>query len=453
MNDLQQKDLRFIWHPCSQMKDYEDFPPILIERASGAYLFDNTGKSYLDAISSWWVNLFGHANERINRALCDQAARLEHVIFANFSHEPAIDLAEEIVRLAPDGLSRVFFADNGSAAVEAALKMSFHYHQQTGRTSRTKFAAITDAYHGETLGALSVGDLDLYSKIYKPLLLGTLKAPGPDCFRCPFGKTRDACDAECFQSLKRLVAENANELCAVIIEPLVQCAAGMKMYPPVYLKKLRALCSANDIHLIADEIAVGFGRTGKMFACEHAAVSPDMMCLSKGLTAGYLPMSLVVTTDEIYSAFYADYTELKAFLHSHSYTGNALACAVARETLAIFRDDAVLENNAAKAAYLSTRTREFFDGHPYVGEYRQTGMIGALELVADRQTKEAFDWKKRVGYGIYRIALEQGVLLRPLGNVIYFMPPYIASEKDLNLMIETAFFSINRYFGLSSKSF
>lgn len=451
MNDLQKKDLRFIWHPCSQMKDYEDFPPIIIERARGAYLFDTDGKSYLDAVSSWWVNLFGHANERINRALRDQAERAEHVIFANFSHEPAIDLAEEIVRLAPEGLSKVFFADNGSAAVEAALKMSFHYHQQTGRTRRTKFAAITDAYHGETLGALSVGDLDLYSRIYKPLLLDTLKAPGPDCFRCPFGKTRDACDAPCFDALERLVADHARELCAVIIEPLVQCAAGMKIYPPVYLKKLRGLCSAHGIHLIADEIAVGFGRTGKMFACEHAQVSPDMMCLSKGLTAGYLPMSLVVTTDEIYSAFYADYTELKAFLHSHSYTGNALACAVARETLAIFRDEAVLEKNAAKAAYLSARTCELFNGHPYVGEYRQTGMIGALELVADRATKESFDWKKRVGYGIYRIALEEGVLLRPLGNVIYFMPPYVVGEKDIDSMVETALSATNRYFGLSPK--
>lgn len=446
MKTWQQKDLRYIWHPCSQMKDYEDFPPIVIERAKGAYLYDMDGKRYLDAVSSWWVNLFGHANDRINAALSAQAQKLEHVIFANFTHRAAIDLAEEMVRLTPAGLTRVFFADNGSAAVEAALKMSFHYHQQTGLPRKTKFLAITDAYHGETLGALAVGDLDLYSKIYKPLLMETLRAQGPDCFRCPYGQTRDTCDAPCFENLEKRVLQHADEISAIIIEPLVQCAAGMKIYPPVYLKKLRALCTAEAIHLIADEIAVGFGRTGKMFACEHANISPDMLCLSKGITAGYLPLSLVMTTDNIYNAFYADYTELKAFLHSHSYTGNALACAVARETLAIFRDEGVLAQNALKSKQIEEKARLLFDGHPRVGEYRQLGMIGALELVADRQTKEAFDWKRRIGYGIYRIALAKGVLLRPLGNIIYFMPPYVVDEEDIALMLKVARDSIDAYF-------
>jgi adenosylmethionine---8-amino-7-oxononanoate aminotransferase len=448
MNILQQKDMQYVWHPCSQMKDYEVFPPIIIERGKGAYLYDVDGKSYLDAVSSWWVNLFGHANVRINKALAEQAEKIEHVIFANFSHAPAIELAEEIIRITPAGLHKVFFVDNGSSAVEAALKMSFHYHQQTGRTGKTKFAAITDAYHGETLGALSVGDLDLYSKIYKPLMLDTFKATGPDCYRCPYGENRDTCGASCFESMERMVAEHADEICAVIVEPLVQCAAGMKIYPPVYLKKLRKLCTRHHIHFIADEIAVGFGRTGKMFACEHAEVSPDMMCLSKGLTAGYLPLSLVVTTDEIYSAFYADYAELKAFLHSHSYTGNALACAVARESLCIFQDENVLARNEIKARMIFEKVAGLFDGHPYVGEYRQLGMIGALELVADRQTKEAFDWQKRIGYGIYQIALTKGVLLRPLGNVIYFMPPYVVEEEDIEKMVRTALESINRYFNL-----
>lgn len=448
MNILQQKDLEYIWHPCSQMKDYEDFPPIVIERGKGAYLYDTENKRYLDAVSSWWVNIFGHANERINLAVRLQAEKLEHVIFANFSHQAAIELAEEIARITPAGLSKVFFADNGSSAVEAALKMSFHYHQQTGRPGKTKFAAITDAYHGETLGALSVGDLDLYSKIYKPLLLATLKAKGPDCYRCPFGKHRDACGAECFEAMERLVADHADELCAVIIEPLVQCAAGMKIYPPVYLKKLRKLCTDHAIHLIADEIAVGFGRTGKMFACEHADVAPDMICLSKGITGGYLPLSVVVTSKDIYSAFYGNYTELKAFLHSHSYAGNALACAAARECLKIFRDDDVLAQNDIKSQILLQQVKNQFNGHPFVGEYRQLGMIGALELVADRVTKEAFNWQQRVGYGIYRMALEKGVLLRPLGNVIYFMPPYVVEEGDIHFMVRAALESINRYFGL-----
>jgi adenosylmethionine-8-amino-7-oxononanoate aminotransferase len=448
MNILQQKDLQYIWHPCSQMKDYEDFPPIVIERGKGAYLYDIDGKRYLDAVSSWWVNIFGHANDRINRAIRDQAEKLEHVIFANFTHQPAIELAEEIIRIAPAGLSKVFFADNGSAAVEAALKMSFHYHQQTGHPGKTKFAAITDAYHGETLGALSVGDLDLYSKIYKPLLLSTFKARGPDCYRCPYEKKRETCDAECFEALERMVTDHADEICAVIIEPLVQCAAGMKIYSPVYLKKLRKLCTAHAIHLIADEIAVGFGRTGKMFACEYADITPDILCLSKGITAGYLPLSLVVTTDDVYRAFYGDYAELKAFLHSHSYTGNALACAAGRESLSIFRDENVLAQNEIKARSLFENVTRLFADHPHVGEYRQIGMIGALELVADRRTKEPFDWQKRVGYGIYRIALTRGVLLRPLGNVIYFMPPYIVSEEDIGFMVKAAFESINQYFNL-----
>ncbi|MDD5170266.1 MAG: adenosylmethionine--8-amino-7-oxononanoate transaminase [Syntrophales bacterium] len=448
MNTWQKKDLQYIWHPCSQMKDYESFPPIVIERAKGPYLYDIDGKSYLDAVSSWWVNLFGHSNDRINRAIREQVEKLEHVIFANFSHKAAIDVAEELVRITPAGLNKVFFADNGSAAVEVALKMSFHYHQQTGHPEKTRFAAITDAYHGETLGALSMGDLDLYSKIYKPLMLGTMRAKGPDCFRCPFDKSRDHCDAECFHDLERMVLEHHEELCSIIVEPLVQCAAGMKIYPPRYLQKLRDICTRYNIHFIADEIAVGFGRTGKMFACEHAGVSPDIMCLSKGITAGYMPLSLTLSTDEIYNAFYSEYTELRAFMHSHSYTGNAMACAIAREVLTIFREEDVLGKNEQKAALIAQKVKKRMAGHPYIGEYRQLGMISALELVEDQKTKRSFDWKKRVGYAIYKIALEKGVLLRPLGNVIYFMPPYVVEEEDIDLMVNVAFESINRYFGL-----
>jgi len=446
MKNWQDRDLRHIWHPCSQMKDYETFPPIVVERAKGAYLYDMDGKRYLDAVSSWWVNLFGHSNERLNRALREQAERLEHVIFANFSHPPAIELAEAIVGMTPPGMERVFFADNGSAAVEVALKMSFHYFQQTGHPRKRRFAALTDAYHGETLGALSVGDLDLYSRIYQPLMLDVLKAPGPDCYRCPYDLSREGCPAPCFASLETLVAAHAEEICGIIVEPLIQCAAGMKIYPPSYLRKLRDLCDRYNIHFIADEIAVGFGRTGRMFACEHAGVSPDLMCLSKGLTAGYLPLSLVVTTEAIYQAFYSDYVELKAFMHSHSYTGNALACAVARECLRIFADENVLEVNRAKAEMLNGMVRTRAEAHPRVGEYRQLGMVGALELTADRASKAPFDWRQRVGYHIYRYALEGGVLLRPLGNVIYFMPPYVVEEEDLAFLADTAFASLDRYF-------
>jgi adenosylmethionine-8-amino-7-oxononanoate aminotransferase len=258
----------------------------VIDRGEGVYLYDLEGKRYLDAISSWWVNLFGHCNPRINAALQRQAARLEQVVFANFSHQPAIELAERIVQVTPEGLEKVFFADNGSSAVEVALKLSFQYHQQAGNVAKTKFVAITDAYHGETLGALSVGDLDLYNRIFKPILFNTYKVTGPDCFRCGYQQCRRSCNTECFGTMEKLLVEKYDEICAVIIEPLLQAAAGMKMYPPLYLKKLRELCSQYEVHLIADEIAAGFGRTGTMFACEQAAISPDLLCLSKGLTAG-----------------------------------------------------------------------------------------------------------------------------------------------------------------------
>ncbi|MDK2820184.1 MAG: adenosylmethionine---8-amino-7-oxononanoate aminotransferase [Clostridia bacterium] len=449
MNIWQEKDLQYIWHPCSQMKDYEDFPPIVIERGEGPYLYDIEGNSYLDAVSSWWVNLFGHSNKRINEAIRKQCEQLEHVIFANFSHKPAIELAERIVNITPEGLNKVFFSDNGSSAVEVALKLSYQYHQQLGHEKKTKFVSITDAYHGETLGALAVGDLDLYSLIFEKLMMSTYRTKGPDCYRCPYGQTRENCSAECFEGMEKLFEEHHEEICGVIIEPLIQCAAGMKIYPPIYLKKLRDLCTEYKVHFIADEIAVGFGRTGKMFACEHAGISPDIMCVSKGLTAGYLPLALTLVTDEIYEAFYDDYTKLKAFMHSHSYTGNPITCSVANETLNIFRDENVLEKNQEKSRFINQLVREKAKNHPYIGEFRQLGMVGALELVEDKKTKKGFDWKKRVGYNIYRKAVPKGVLLRPLGNVIYFMPPYVVEEKDIELMVNTAFDCINEYFGIN----
>ena len=438
--------MQYIWHPCSQMKDYENFPPVIIERGEGAYLYDIEGKSYLDAVSSWWVNIFGHSNKRLNEALRKQSENLEHVIFANFSHKPAIEIAERIVDITPVGLQKVFFSDNGSSAVEVSLKLSFQYHQQKGNINKTRFVSITGAYHGETLGALSVGDIDIYSEIYNPIMVNTYRVKGPDCYRCELGKQRGECNSECFANMENFLEENNEKICGIIIEPLIQGAAGMKIYPPCYIKKLRDICTRYDIHFIADEIAVGFGRTGKMFACEHAEITPDIMCLSKGLTAGYLPMALTVTTDEIYNAFYADYTERKAFMHSHSYNGNPLACSVAIESLNIFRDEAILEKNIDKAKLICNIANEQFKNQKYVGEYRQIGMVSAIELVENKATKKGFDWAKRVGYNIYKIALKHGVLLRPLGNVIYFMPPYVIEEKDIELMISVAKKSINEYF-------
>ncbi|MGL5617063.1 MAG: adenosylmethionine--8-amino-7-oxononanoate transaminase [Sarcina sp.] len=445
LNSYQEKDLKYIWHPCSQMKDYETLPPIVIEKGKGAYLYDLDGNSYLDCISSWWTNTLGHSNDRLNKAITKQINNLEHAIFANFTNIPAIELSEKLVNLTPEGLNKVFFADNGSSAIEIALKMSFQYYQQKGFSKKTKFATVTEGYHGETLAALSVGDLDLYSQIYKPLLLNTLKAESPDCYRCKFNKNRESCSAPCFSSVEKLIEENHEEICAFIIEPLVQAAAGMKIYPPIYLKKLRELCTKYNIHLILDEIAVGFGRTGEMFACNHANISPDIICLSKAITAGYMPLSTVLTTDEIYNCFYSDYAEMKGFFHSHTYCGNAMASAVALENLKILEEENILLKNKEKAQYLKEKVNETFKDDLWVGEIRQIGLITAIELVENKETKKGFSWEKRVGYEIYKIALKKGLLLRPLGNVIYFNPPYIIEKEDIDFMVKIAKESLDLY--------
>jgi adenosylmethionine---8-amino-7-oxononanoate aminotransferase len=431
------------------MKDYEDLPPIIIEKGKGVWLYDTEGKAYLDAVSSWWVNLFGHSHPRLNKVLSDQAGKLEHVIFANFSHRPAIELAERLLALAPPGLEKIFFADNGSSAVEASLKMAFQYQLQTGQKGRTRFMALTDAYHGETLGALSVGGLDLYGSIYQPLLTECVRVTGPDCYRCPYGLNRSTCSAECFVSVEKAFDTDGHSTAAFIVEPLLQAAAGMKMYPPVWLKKLRAICDRWNVLLVADEIATGFGRTGTMFASEQAGISPDIMCLSKGITAGYMPLSAVLCTDRIYDAFYADYCESKAFLHSHSYTGNALACAVACASLDIFKDENILDSNRKKSELMNKLVSEKAD-RPNLGEVRHLGMVLAIELVKDRATKEPFDWKERVGYKIYKKALSKGVILRPLGNVLYFMPPYVISDEEIWIMVDYAFKAIEDCFAPAS---
>ena len=443
---LVEKDLKYIWHPCSQMKDYETLPPIIVASGKGAVLTDVEGNEYLDCISSWWCNLHGHSHPALNAAIASQLEKLEHVIFANFSHAPAIELAEALVNITPKGLDKVFFSDNGSAAVEIAMKMSFHYHQLKGDVKRVRFAALTDAYHGETLGALSVSDLDLYSAIYKPMMLDVLRLPSPDCFRCKYGLSRDACDAPCFSETEAVLSEHAEELSAVLVEPMIQCAAGMKIYPAIFLEKLSQAVQALGCHLIADEIAVGFGRTGKLFACEHAGISPDFMCLSKGLTGGYMPMSVVLTRQSVYDAFYDDYSTMKAFLHSHTYSGNAMACAVALASLKLLQTEHALPLNAVKGQRLSAAVLEKAQGHPFVGEVRSLGMLTAIELVSDLSSKIGFPFEERVGYQIYKKALKKGLLLRPLGNVLYFLPPYCVTDAQIDAMAATCFDCIDEYF-------
>ena len=431
------RDLKVLWHPCTQMKDHEALPPVPIRRGQGVWLEDFEGRRYLDAVSSWWVNLFGHANPRINAALTQQLEELEHVILAGFSHAPVVELSERLVKLAPPGLSRCFYADNGSSAVEVAVKMSFHYWKNLGKPKKTRFITLSNSYHGETLGALAVGNVELYKETYKPLLMDVITVPSPDCFEREPGESWESHTRKMFVHMEQALEKHGAETAAVILEPLVQCAGNMRMYHPVYLKLLREACDRHGVLLIADEIAVGFGRTGTLFACEQAGITPDFLCLSKGLTGGYLPLSVVMTREAVYDAFYDDYTKLNAFLHSHSYTGNALGCRAALATLDIFRDDDVIQKNRALAAHMAKAAAPLAD-HPHVAEVRQHGMILAIEWVRDKKKREHIDWKERRGLKLYQHALKRGVLLRPVGSVTYFMPPYVITPEEIDFMAQVA---------------
>ncbi|MFT5139775.1 MAG: adenosylmethionine-8-amino-7-oxononanoate aminotransferase [Rhodothermales bacterium] len=433
---LRKRDLAVMWHPTTQMKDHEWLPLLPVRSGQGVWLEDMDGNRYIDAISSWWVNLFGHANPKISEAVSRQAKTLEHVILAGVTHEPAVLLAEKLVAITQQGLDRVFYADSGSNAVEISMKMSFHYWANLGQPGRTRFVTLSNSYHGETIGTLGVGDAGLFKQTYAPLLAEPLIAPSPDCFGLECSEW-DAHASSMLDEMNQLLERHQHEICAVIVEPLVQGAGGMRMYPPSYLAGLRVLCDSYDVHLIADEIAVGFGRTGSMFACQQADIAPDFMCISKGLTGGYLPMSAVMTSNKIYDVFYDEYTSLRGFLHSHSYSGNALACAAALATMEIFEQQPVLENNRKTAKIMLDAVQHLHD-HSHVGEIRQTGMILAMEMVKNRATMETYDWKERRGIKVYQHALNHGVLLRPIGNTVYFMPPYVINEHEINLMVAAA---------------
>ena len=419
------------------MKDHEHYPLVPIKSGKGVWLHDFDGNRYIDSISSWWVNIFGHANEHINAALSEQAAQLEHVIFAGFSHEPAIRLAERLVDLTPPGLERVFYGDNGSSAIEIALKMSFHYWKNSGRESKTEFVNLANSYHGETFGALAVGDVALYKQTYEPLLMKCRTVASPDCFHRETGESWESYSLRQFEHMRTELERNHETISAVVIEPLIQCAGNMRMYHPVYLTQLRELCTQLDIHLIADEVAVGFGRTGTLFACEQAGISPDFICIGKGLTAGYLPLSAVLTTDQVYQAFYDDYESLRAFLHSHSFTGNPLACAVALATLDLFESDNTVEKNKALADVISKSFAHLID-HPHISEVRQTGMVLAAEMSANKETREPYPWQQRRGLAVHQHGLKNECLLRPLGNVVYIMPPYVITPDEIEHLAKIA---------------
>ena len=434
------RDLSVLWHPCTQMREHPHTLPLVpIARGEGVWLIGHDGTRYLDAVSSWWTNLFGHAEPRIGAAIAAQAGALEQVMLAGFTHAPAVELAERLLAVAPRQpgrapLSKVFYADNGSAGVEVALKMAFHWFHNRGEHRRTKFIALENGYHGETLGALAVGDIPLYRRVYAPLLAEALFAPSPDAYLAQPGESPAECAARAADALAALLDRHAGEVCAVIVEPRVQCAGGMRVHHPDYLTRVRELCDASGAFLIADEIAVGFGRTGTLFASEQSGVMPDLLCLSKGLTGGFMPLAAVLATQAIYDGFLDDSRE-RAFLHSHSYTGNPLACAAALASLAVFRDDDILARNRTTARAMATLA-EPLAAHRHVADVRQAGMVLAFELTRDGDKATPFPAAARVGLKAYRAALARGVVLRPLGDVLYWMPPYCVDEEHLQLLAD-----------------
>ncbi|MBZ7952246.1 adenosylmethionine--8-amino-7-oxononanoate transaminase [Campylobacter sp. RM9939] len=414
---LKQLDLKHIWHPCTQMKDHENVPLIPIKKAKGVWLYDFNDKRYLDCISSWWVNLFGHCNEKIANAIKKQVDELEHVILAGFTHEPIIKLSTKLCEKVGRDFNKCFYADNGSSAVEIALKMSFHYHLNQD-FKKNKFLSLSNSYHGETLGALSVGDVALYKNTYNPLLLKCLNTPVP--------KSKNY-EEELF-ILKEILEKHSNEICAFILEPLVQCAGNMHMYEAGFIDEAIKLCHEFNVQVIFDEIAVGFGRTGTLFALHQCKQTPDFICLSKGITGGFMPLSVVLTKDEIYQAFYAPYKEYKAFLHSHSYTGNTLACAAANAVLDIFENENILEKNKILSTFIEqefSRLKKF----DFLGNFRICGMISAFDILNAKY--------ERAGLEVFKRALKKDLLLRPLGNTIYFMPPYVITKEQISYVVDS----------------
>ena len=420
---LLKRSLAAVWHPCTQMKHHEWLPLIPIARGEGCWLYDFDGRRYLDAISSWWVNLFGHCNPRINSALRAQLECIEHVMLAGFSHEPVVELSERLAGATRGVLGHGFYASDGASAVEIALKMSFHSWRNSGHPGKTRFLSLAGSYHGETLGALAVTDVPIFKDTYAPLLMGSRQVPSPDFRLAEEGETPPAYARRCARALEEYLQRHHGETAAFIIEPLVQGATGMAMYDPEYLRQARTLCDRYEVHLIADEIMTGFGRTGTFFAYEQAGIQPDFLCLSKGITGGYLPLSAVLTRAPIYESFYHDETA-RAFLHSHSYTGNPLACRAALASLAIFEQDGVIEANRTRSARLTAAT-ESLARHPRVRNFRNKGMIWAFDV-------DTHD--PRFAHRFFTDALERELLLRPIGNTVYFMPPYVIGDSEIALL-------------------
>jgi adenosylmethionine-8-amino-7-oxononanoate aminotransferase len=441
--ELEKWDREYLWHPFTQMKDYCEEEPLIIARGEGVFLYDIKGNRYLDGVSSLWVNLHGHGRKEINQAISRQMEELSHSTLLGLSNVPAVMLAKKLVEITPEGLNKVFYSDDGSTAVESALKIAFQYWQQRTQPHRQKrtFISLENGYHGDTLGAVSVGGIDTFHTLYRPLLFSTHRIFSPYCYRCSLGRTHPSCNLECLNQAEDVIKLYHQEVAALIIEPLVQGAAGMIVAPPGYLKGIRELCSRYDILLIADEVAVGFGRTGTMFACEQESVVPDLLCVAKGITGGYLPIAATLTTEDIFNAFLAEYRELKTFFHGHSYTGNPLGCRAALASLDIFDQDHTLEELQDKISFLTNRLQAFAD-LPQVGDVRQKGFMVGIELVEDKENKKPFPLEKKIGARVILEARKRGVIIRPLGDVIVIMPPLSISLDHLEELLEVIFHSI-----------
>lgn len=438
IKQLEGLDKQYIWHPFTQMKEWLEDEPIIITEGRDCFLKDTNGRWYLDGISSLWVNIHGHRKKEIDDAVKEQLDKIAHSTLLGLGNIPSIRLAEKLIQIAPKStplLTKVFYSDNGSTAVEVALKMAFQYWINKGKKSKTSFLSLKNAYHGDTIGAVSVGGIDLFHNIYKPLLFKTFKAPSPYCYRCELNKTPLECSLACLGEMEKILEGHSEEIAAVIVEPIVQGAGGIIVWPDGYLKGVRGLCNKYNVPLIADEVATGFGRTGTLFACEHENVVPDIMCLSKGITNGYMPLAVTLTTDAIYNAFLGEFGELKTFFHGHSYTGNPLACAAAIACLALFEKEDTIKNMQPKIALLESRLKEISE-LPNVGNVRNKGLMTGIELVKDKSTKKPYPWEEKIGWKVAYKARKDGVLIRPLGAVIVIMPPLSISIENLNQLLE-----------------
>lgn len=440
---LEKLDKKYIWHPFTQMLEWEKDQQVIIESGTGSILSDIRGKKYIDGVSSLWVTVHGHRKKEINAAVSAQLRKIAHSTLLGLSNVPAILLAEKLVKIAPRGLSKVFYSDSGSTAVEIALKIAFQYWQQKGKKykAKTGFISLKEAYHGDTIGSVSLGGIDLFHSTYKPLLFHTWKIESPYCYRCSLDRTYPGCGIGCAEQAEEVIRTHSHEIAALVIEPLVQGAAGMLLQPPGYLRKIRELCTKYDILLIADEVATGFGRTGTMFACEHEKVLPDIMAMAKGITGGYLPLAATLTTEDIYRGFLGEYRELKTFFHGHTYTGNPLACAAAIANIDLFKKERTLQNLQSKIILLKKELKRFAELE-HVGDIRQKGFMVGIELVKNKETKRPYPLEKKIGIRVIQEARKHGLIIRPLGSVVVLMPPLSISTKQLKKLIEIVYRAI-----------